>query len=526
MLSVRDKPVRPWLVLASLTFGFFMPMLDETIVNVAITTIQKGLKTDLSLVGWVLSGYSLTFAILLITMGRFADQYGWKRLFLLGMMSFGLGSLGCAFSPIFGNISGIPAIDWLIGFRVLQAVGAAATTATDLPIIIAVFPPQFRGAAIGIWGASAGLAAAIGPVLGGFLLYNFGWPWIFLINLPICATGLVLVTLFVPEKNNIEASKHIDGLGIITLTAAILCLGLAINQGNNWGWNSLPLQSLIGTAFVSLILFVLVELIQREPMIDFRMFKIPSFLGTNVATFLFFIALQGVFLLFVLYFNAVMGYNQLYVAYALMPIPLATFVISVLVGALGDKFNPHMLHFTGLLLIALGFGFMSMLRPHPLYLDIFWRGVLIGVGMGMVFQSQGNLVLTEVPEEKQGVGNGVFNTFQQIGASLGVTFLLSLITGQLHVPLEQASKLQAAHAIQLAWLCTAISAAIGLIPTIFVFMISRHIASQAQQVAVPEEQILLSKTYQQQVQVVGSPTYLQRDSIKSLKLKKYTLLPF
>jgi MFS family permease len=169
VLTVRGKPVRPWVALAAVLMGFFMAILDTTIVNIAIPSIQTSLKADLTSLSWVLNAYNLVYAVLLVTAGRFADQYGRKRLFMLGMILFSLGSLGCALAPAFGQSSGMPAMSWLIGFRALQGLGAATLVPVSLAMILVIFPPEKRGAAIGAWEALAGLAAAIGPVIGGFL---------------------------------------------------------------------------------------------------------------------------------------------------------------------------------------------------------------------------------------------------------------------------------------------------------------------------------------------------------------------
>src|SRR6266705_6788562 len=329
VLTLRGKPVNPWLVLISLVFGFFMSLLDVTIVNIAIPNIQSNLHTDLTTVSWVLNAYSLVFAMLLVTMGRFADQFGRKRIFILGMVIFSLGSLLCALAPTMATLTGWPGINWLIGFRAFQAIGAAAMNPVSLAIIIAVFPRERRGAAIGVWGALSGLAAAAGPVLGGFLVQNFDWRWIFFVNLPYCSFGLIMVAIVVPETRELSTSKKLDPLGLLTLSAAIFCLVLAIIQGNDWGWTSTPILSLFAGALVALLLFVIIEVRVSVPIVDFSLFKIRSFSASSIAIFLFGIAIQGAFLLLVLYFIDAQGYTQLDAAYAILPIPLASFVVAV-----------------------------------------------------------------------------------------------------------------------------------------------------------------------------------------------------
>ena len=220
--QMYGQSIHPWLVLLSLSFGLFISLLDTTIVNIALTNIQMQLHTDLLSVGWVVAAYNLTFAILLVTVGRLADQYGRKSLFLIGMVLFSLGSLFCGLAP---------SIEWLIGFRVLQAVGGAALNPVSLAIINAVFPLERRGTAMGIWGALIGLSAACGPVLGGLLVQTFNWHAIFFVNLPFCILGLIMVTCYVPETSDPGQSKRVDVMGMLLLTSAFFCLVLALIKG-------------------------------------------------------------------------------------------------------------------------------------------------------------------------------------------------------------------------------------------------------------------------------------------------------
>src|SRR5205085_4704918 len=209
------------------------------------------------------------------------------------MVLFSIGSLMCALSPAMESLTGIHAINWLIGFRAFQAIGAAALNPVSLAIIIAIFPRNKRGAAIGVWGALSGLAAAAGPVLGGFLVQNFDWRWIFFVNIPFCIVGLIMVALFVPETRDPGTSKKLDPLGLLTLSAAMFCIVLAIIQGNAWGWTSAAILSLFGGAIVALVLFFIVENSVAEPIVDFSLFRIRSFSTSSLAMFLFGIAIQG-----------------------------------------------------------------------------------------------------------------------------------------------------------------------------------------------------------------------------------------
>ncbi|BCL78244.1 hypothetical protein ccbrp13_07090 [Ktedonobacteria bacterium brp13] len=434
--TVRGKPVRPWLVLGSLVFGFFMALLDTTVVNVAIPTIQTSLKTDLNTVSWVLNAYNLVFAVLLVTLGRFADQYGRKRLMMIGMVVFTVGSLLCSVAETIGNATGTPAINWLIGFRVLQGMGAAGLNTISLAVIISVFPANKRGAAIGVWGALSGLASAFGPVLGGFLVENFDWRYIFFVNLPFCIIGLIMIGLFVPETHNSRVSKRIDIPGMLFLTITIFCLVLAFIQGNVWGWSSPTILGLFAGSAVSIVLFVLVELKQKEPIIDFRLFKIVSFTGANITMFLFGIAIQGQFLMMVLFFQNARGFDQIHTAYAILPAPIAAFIISIICGRLSRRINPFYLGITAMFAIALGFFLVDFTTVDSSFFELAWKNVILGIGIGMIFQTLPSISLSEIPPAKLGVASGVFNTFRQVGLTLGIAVLLSVFVGQLqtHLP--------------------------------------------------------------------------------------------
>lgn len=422
--TVRGRPTNPWFVLFSLAFGLFMSQLDLTIVNIAFTDIQARLHTDAQTVIWVLNAYSLTFAVLLVTFGRLADQYGRKRIFLLGMVLFSSGSLLCALAPSIG---------WLIGFRVLQAAGGAALNPISLAIITAVFPREKRGAAMGAWGALIGISSACGPMLGGILVQTFDWRSIFFVNLPFSIAGLVMVSLYVPETRDPNQSKRVDFPGVLTLTIAIFCLVLGLIQGQDWGWHSPAILSLFAIALASISLFVLVEIKQSEPMMDLSLFKTFSFSISNITMFLLNVAWQGPILLLVLYFQRLLGYNNLQAAYALLPVPLSSFVTSVLMGRLSTKFkfNYALMCVIGTTLYTLGLALYCMLPVTATALDTAWRSVLVGVGIGMTMQSLPNINLTNVPRAKLGVASGTYNTSRQLGLALSAAILLSIFLGQL-----------------------------------------------------------------------------------------------
>ena len=248
-----------------------------------------------------------------------------------------------------------------------------------------------------------------------------------------------MVALFVPETRVPGTSKKLDPLGLVTLSIAMFCLVLAIIQGNDWGWTSASVLSLFAGALVALVFFFIVESRVSEPIVDFSLFKIRSFSASSVTMFLFGIAVQGAFLILVLYFIDAQDYTQLDAAYAILPIPLASFVVSALSGAFSQKINPRVSGIVGMALLAAGFFALATLNANATFMDTTWRGIIIGAGMGLCFQSFPNMALSEVPRAKLGVGSGVFNTFRQIGFVLGVAILISLFVGQIKTNIQQAT---------------------------------------------------------------------------------------
>ena len=438
------RVVKPWLVLLSIVFGFFMSLLDATISNIALDNIQASLKTDLTTVSWVLNAYILTFAALLVTTGRLADQFGRKRIYMGGMILFSLGSLLCALAPT---------IELLITFRVVQAIGASVLEAVSLAIILAVFPRDKRTAAIGIWGALAGLAAAVGPVLGGFLLEigkgNFEWRWIFFVNLPFCLVGLIMIARNVPEMRDPQATRRVDLAGVVTLTIGVFCLALGFTQATDWGWGSAGVLGLFGAAVLALVGFYLVETRQAQPILDFGLFKFRSFTATCTVGIMFTIAFQGIVIVLIQYFIIAQGKSPLDAALAIIWMPLAAFVSAAASGAMGDKFSPRSLIMLGMFLMGVGLLALYTLPVDASYLDTVWREAIAGLGAGFCFTSLPNIALSQVPRAKLGAGSGAYNTFQELGFVLGIAIFISLLTGQFKTNFAEA-KTQAVAQVQAA----------------------------------------------------------------------------
>ncbi|HEV7460542.1 MAG TPA: MFS transporter, partial [Solirubrobacteraceae bacterium] len=275
LAAMRDAN-RRWWTLGAMCFALFMIMLDNTVVNVALPSIQRDLHASLSALEWTVNAYTLTFAVLLVTAGRLGDIFGRRRMFLFGVVVFAVSSATIGFSP---NDA------WLVAWRAVQGIGAAFMMPATLSIITNAFPPEERGKAIGTWAGVSAMALAIGPVVGGFLTESVSWRAIFFLNLPV-AIAAVLVTLYsTRESRDDTVEKVVDIPGIAALTAGLTAIVLALVEGNSWGWGSLPILGLFAFAAASLVAFVVIERRVRVPMVDFTFFRERSFLGANLVAF-------------------------------------------------------------------------------------------------------------------------------------------------------------------------------------------------------------------------------------------------
>ena len=275
-LSITDDN-RRWWTLGAMCFALFMVMLDNTVVNVALPSIQRDLHATVSGLEWAVNAYTLAFAVLLVTGGRLGDLFGRRRMFLFGVVTFALSS---------GFIGFAQSEAWLVSGRAIQGIGAAFMMPGTLSIISNAFPPQERGKAIGTWAGVSAMALAIGPVVGGFLVENVSWQSIFFLNLPVAA-GAVFVTLFATRESRDEtAPPSIDVPGVATISVGLAALVLGLVEANAWGWGSAGIISLFAVAAVALVGFAVVETRSRFPMVDFSFFRSRSFLGANLVAFI------------------------------------------------------------------------------------------------------------------------------------------------------------------------------------------------------------------------------------------------
>ena len=406
---------RRWGVLAILCLGVFMILLDGTIVNIAIPDVLTSFQTGFSQVEWVMNAYLLAFAVLLITTGRFGDLYGRKLFFILGGLFFTLASLACGLAPTIG---------WLIGFRALQGLGGAMMMPNTLSIIANVFMPEERGKAMGFWGAVSGVSLALGPSLGGVLVDTASWRWIFIINVPIGILLILLAFHFVPESTDPLSVKQIDYPGVAVLTIALFALSFALIEGQKYGWASSLILGLFTVAVVGLVLFILIQRRQVQPLMDLSLFRNRTFSVTNAVAALLMFGMMGVFFLLPVFLQAILGYSAIKAGLVMTPLAAIVIVASPLSGILSDRIGQRWLMFGGMLIAALGF----YLTRRVMVMDGSWQSMVVpfvisGFGIGMVTPPSTSAVMGSVVPEKAGQASGVISSVRQIGSLLGIAVM-------------------------------------------------------------------------------------------------------
>src|ERR671911_18872 len=304
---------RKWWTLGAVAFALFMVMLDNTVVNVALPSIQRDLGIGLSELQWTVNAYALTFAVLMLTGGKLADFMGRRRVFIAGLAVFTASSLACGLAT-----SG----EMLIAARTVQGIGAALMMPATLSIISATFPVHQRGMAIGIWAGVSAMALAIGPLVGGLLTEHIDWSWIFFVNVPIGVIAIAASLLLIPESKYESAVQRLDLPGLLTSGIGLFALTYGLIEANTYGWTSSRILGAFVVAAVMLAAFVLLETRQRLPMLDLSLFRNGTFAGANLAVLLVALAMFGVFFFVSLYMQGVLGYSAVETGAAFLPLTI------------------------------------------------------------------------------------------------------------------------------------------------------------------------------------------------------------
>jgi EmrB/QacA subfamily drug resistance transporter len=422
---------RKWRVLAVVCVAVFMLLLDITVVNVALPDIDKELNTSFTDLQWVVDAYALTLAATMLNAGSLGDLLGRKRVFLVAIALFTVASAlcGAAQSPT-----------WLILARGAQGIGGAGMFAVSLALISQEFHGRERGTAFGIWGATVGMAVAIGPLVGGALTTYVGWRWIFFVNIPI-GIACVAVGLRVLRETRDEEHGGFDLPGLVTLTAGLFAFVLALLRGNDWGWSSGRVLGLFAAAAVLLVSFAYIELRQESPMFDFRLFKIPTFTGAQITAFTISSAMFAQFLFIPLYIENVLGYSAVATGVRFLPLSLVSFVVAPIAGRLSTRVPVRFLLGGGLAVTGVALLLMWGVKLGSDWTTLLAGFIVAGVGIGLVNAPLASTSVSVVEPRRAGMASGINNTFRQIGIATGIAALGAIFQSRIE------SSLVATHSL-------------------------------------------------------------------------------
>ncbi|PRI11154.1 DHA2 family efflux MFS transporter permease subunit [Leucobacter massiliensis] len=426
--------IRPWAALRSLILGFFMILVDTTIVSVANPSIMQGLETTMIATLWATSAYLLAYAVPLLITGRLGDRFGPRRVYLVGLTLFTLSSLACGLAQ---------SIEALIAARVVQGLGASLMTPQTMAVITRIFAPRERGAAMAVWGVTAGVATLVGPILGGFLVDAAGWEWIFFVNVPVGVVAFVCALIFVPR---LPTSAHrFDWLGVLLSALGMFLLVFGIQEGSSydWGviWGPISVWGLIAAGAVVLVLFVVWQRVQRgEPLIPLSIFRDRNFsVGTAVIVTVGF-TITGMSLPLMFYLQLVRGLTPTQAALMMVPMAVISIALARPAGVLIDRRDPRRLPILGMLLVALGLVLYVLLATPEAPLGLLLiPSAILGAGNAFMWGPLASITTFSLAPELAGAGSGVYNTSRQVGAVMGSAAMAALMESRLSAELGAAA---------------------------------------------------------------------------------------
>src|SRR5713101_351494 len=429
--TMTETTRNPWAILLVLSLGFFMILLDMTIVYVATPSILTSLHTSLDQVLWVFNGYLLAFAVLLITAGRVGDIFGPRQLFAAGLVLFTAASALCGLSQTDTQ---------LIAARVLQGVGGAMLAPQTLTIITSIFPAERRGAAFGIWGAVAGISTILGPTLGGLIVTNWEWRWIFYMNVPLGVIALIGTFVLIPDLR--PGRRHrldLVGVGLSSVALFAIVYGLIEGQRYDWGtitgWLTIPV--VIGFGIVLLAVFLVFEQFQAEPLLPLRLFTIRNFSIMNWVAAAMAFGMQGIMLPLIIYTQSVLGMSPLLSGLTFAPMSVASMFVAPFAGRLTDRFGGKYFLMGGLTLFGTGMAIVAALATvHSTWQTFVLPLVVSGVGMGMIFAPMTTTAMRDIQPHQAGAASGVLNTTRQLGAAFGAAGVGAVLQNRLAVSLH------------------------------------------------------------------------------------------
>ncbi|MGG0257706.1 DHA2 family efflux MFS transporter permease subunit [Bacillus mycoides] len=407
--------------------GIFLCMIDTTIMNIALPAIQSSVNTSLEKMSWVLNVYTITIAVLAIPLGRIADIFGKAKVYILGLIIFGGGSVLCAFA----NTG-----DFLIFSRFIQSVGAAILFPTSMVIGVSAMPLAKRHVALAILGVTQGLSAALGPVIGGIITQNVGWRWVFFVNVPICILGIILCCIMLQVKNEECIISKIDWTGLILSSLAIFSFTLVLVKGNTWGWQSNIALSCYAISTISLILFVLVERKIHNPMVNLNLFKDRMFVGASIVVILSNLFLIGVTVLLPTFLTKIQHRTEIEAAFLVTPISAMIFFISPVAATLINKLGKVTIILSGFLVMGLSYYWLQMIDVNSTNIEIIIPCMILGVGYGLVVGPITVLSASSFEGELLTASQSVVSMLRQVGIVLAVAIFVSNLTHNLSLNKE------------------------------------------------------------------------------------------
>lgn len=440
---------RKWWTLIAVCAAIFMLLLDITIVNVALPSIQRSLHATFSDLQWVIDAYALTLAAFMLTAGVVGDMFGRRLVFAGGLGVFSLSSFVC----------GISTSSLMLDLaRAVQGVGGAIMFATSLALIAAAFEGRERGTAFGIYGAVIGGAVAIGPLLGGAITSGIGWRWIFFVNVPIGVVTIALTLTRMGESRD-PRPRRVDWIGFTSFSAALFLLVLALVRGDTDGWGSTLVVVLLAGAALLFAVFVVAELRQRDAMLDLSLFRRPAMTGVSITAFAVSASIFAMFLYLTLYIQDDLGYSPLGAGIHFLPISALAFFVAPVAGKLTGRVHARHLLGAGLLVVGVGCVLMSFTTPASGWDTLLPGLVVAGIGIGMVNPVLASSAVAVVEPARAGMASGANNTFRQVGIATGIAGLGTVFASQMRTkvtasllssPLGRAAAIQHARGLKTA----------------------------------------------------------------------------
>ncbi|HSP09299.1 MAG TPA: DHA2 family efflux MFS transporter permease subunit [Candidatus Dormibacteraeota bacterium] len=430
----------PWLILVVLTTGFFMILLDTTIVNVAIPAMSTALNTTLDQILWVLNAYILVYAVLLITAGRLGDLFGQRTLFAVGLFVFTLASALCGISQT---------VNELIAARILQGVGGALLTPQTLAILTSIFPPERRGAAFGVWGGVAGLATIAGPTIGGAIITYISWRWIFFINVPIGIAALIATFAIIPDLRP-GRRQGWDLVGVVLASAGLFGIVFGLIEGQRYNWGQITstvitIPEIIGAGAILIVLFIFWERFQTQPLVPLSLFADRNFAVANWIAAAISFGMLSMFLPITIYLQSVRGFSALTAGLTIAPMSLTSMVVAPFAGRFSDRIGGKYILMTGISLFTIGMASLAFVAgPDSTWVNFLLPTIIAGAGMGMTFAPMTTVAMRNISPRIAGAASGVLNTIRQLGAAVGSAVVGAILQNRLAISLHDQAVSHAA----------------------------------------------------------------------------------